>query len=207
MTTVLSIHPDNPQQRLLDKASRILERGGVAVFPTESGYTLGCMQGSKEAIERIRQIRNLDKNHHFTLLCRDLSELSTYARVSNATFRLLKAHTPGPYTFILMATKSVPRRLQHPNRRTIGLRVTDATILRALLATIDEPLLSVSLFSASDSEEKVEDADWEAIMEKKVDLMITGGYCESLPSTVVDLTESSPKILRVGAGDPLPFEL
>ncbi|EHM41735.1 MULTISPECIES: L-threonylcarbamoyladenylate synthase [Hafnia] len=205
MSQLFYIHPDNPQPRLISQCVEVLRKGGVIVYPTDSGYALGCMLGEKNAMERICRIRNLDSNHNFTLVCRDLSEISTYAFVDNTAFRLIKNNTPGHYTFILKATKEVPRRLMSEKRKTIGLRVPSNPIALELLAALGEPLMSTTLmlpgndFAESDPEE-IQDA-----LGKVVDLVIHGGFLGQQPTTVIDLTEDSPEVVRVGAGDPKPF--
>ncbi|KHS47327.1 L-threonylcarbamoyladenylate synthase [Hafnia paralvei] len=205
MSQLFYIHPDNPQPRLISQCVEVLRKGGVIVYPTDSGYALGCMLGEKNAMERICRIRNLDSNHNFTLVCRDLSEISTYAFVDNTAFRLIKNNTPGHYTFILKATKEVPRRLMSEKRKTIGLRVPSNPIALDLLAALGEPLMSTTLmlpgndFAESDPEE-IQDA-----LDKVVDLVIHGGFLGQQPTTVIDLTEDSPEVVRVGAGDPKPF--
>ncbi|MGL4349924.1 MAG: L-threonylcarbamoyladenylate synthase, partial [Plesiomonas shigelloides] len=199
------IHPDNPQARLINQAVALLREGAVVVYPTDSGYAMGCMLGDKHAMDRIVRIRQLDPEHNFTLVCRDLSEISLYAQVSNSAFRLIKNNTPGAYTFILKATKEVPRRLMTPKRKTIGLRVPDNNIAQALLEALGEPLMSTSLilpgndFTESDPEE-IRDH-----LEHQVDLIINGGYLGQQPTTVIDLTEDAPVIVREGVADSAPF--
>lgn len=200
MAQFFSIHPDNPQQRLIDKAVEILQRGGLIVYPTDSAYALGCHIGDKMALDRIRALRQLDKQHNFTLMCRDLSELATYARVTNADFRLLKAHTPGPYTFILNATSEVPRRLMHPKRKTIGMRVPDNRVALALLERLGEPLMSSSLILPGESLPLTDPYDIRETLEHQVELVIDGGFCGLEPTTVVDLTEEVPRVVRQGRG-------
>lgn len=205
MSQFFYIHQDNPQARLIGQAVDILRKGCVIVYPTDSGYALGCMLEDKHSMERICRIRQLDSHHNFTLMCRDLSELSTYAHVDNAAFRLIKNNTPGNYTFILKATKEVPRRLMNEKRKTIGLRVPSNPIALALLAELNEPMMSTTLmlpgnaFAESDPEE-IRDT-----LSKHVDLIINGGYLGQQPTTVIDLTEDSPVVVREGAGDPTPF--
>jgi tRNA threonylcarbamoyl adenosine modification protein (Sua5/YciO/YrdC/YwlC family) len=205
MAQYFVIHADNPQARLIHQAVEILKAGGVIAYPTDSSYALGCMIGNKEAQERIRQIRDVDEDHHFTLVCRNLAELATYAQVNNSQFRLLKANTPGQYTFVLKATREVPRRLQHPKRSTLGLRVPDHAVSQALLAELNEPLLSMTL-SLKDEAEPLHEA-WEIRdrLEHAVDLVIDAGVCSEVPTTVVDLTDDEPKLIREGAGDIAPF--
>jgi len=200
------VHPDNPQPRLIRKAVEMVREGAVIVYPTDSAYALGCQLGDKGAAERIRRIRQLDDRHDFTLVCRDLSELAVYAKVDNTAFRLLKALTPGPYTFILQATREVPRRLQNPRRRTIGLRVPDNPVVRALLAELGEPLMSVTLLLPGDELPMTDAQDIREALERQVDLVIDAGACDIHPSTVVDMTGEVPEVVRVGKGDTAPFE-
>ena len=205
MSQFFYINPDNPQTRLINQAVALLREGAVVVYPTDSGYAMGCMLGDKHAMDRIVRIRQLDPEHNFTLVCRDLSEISLYAQVSNSAFRLIKNNTPGAYTFILKATKEVPRRLMTPKRKTIGLRVPDNNIAQALLEALGEPLMSTSLilpgndFTESDPEE-IRDH-----LEHQVDLIINGGYLGQQPTTVIDLTEDAPVIVREGVADSAPF--
>lgn len=206
MSQFFVIHPENPQPRLIKQAVKIIENGGVIVYPTDSAYAIGCKLENKNALDRIRQLRKLDEKHNFTLICRDLSELSTYAIVDNIAFRLLKNNTPGPYTFILRATHEVPRRLLQPKRNTIGLRVPDSKIIEALLDELNEPLMSVSLILP---EQEFPFVDAEEIYEalgSQVDLVINGGPCSTTPTTIVDLVDGVPKILRVGKGNPKVFD-
>ena len=202
MSQFFQIHPDNPQLRLLKQAAQIIQSGGVVALPTDSCYALVCQLDDKGAVERLRRIRGIDEKHHLTLLCRDLSELGVYARVDNRQFRLLKAATPGAYTFILEATKEVPRRLSHPSRKTIGLRVPQHRIVQCLLEELGQPLLGATLTLPGD-EESLTDADTiRERLEKLVDLIIDGGVCAHGPSTVIDLTGPEPEVVRVGRGDP-----
>ena len=201
MSIFLEIHPDNPQPRHIKQAAGIIRAGGIVAYPTDSCYALGCQIGDKNAMGRIRKIREADKNHHFTLVCSDLSEISQFARVSNPAYRILKAHTPGPYTFILRATGEVPKRLQHPRRKTIGIRVPDNEICRALLAELGEPLISSTLQMPGDDLPLNDPQDIREIMESRVECIIDGGNCGFEPTTVVDLEEPVPRILRHGAGD------
>lgn len=201
----LYIHSDNPQLRLVRRVVEVLRGGGLIAFPTDSAYALGCQLGDKAAVDRIRHIRDLDKHHNFTLMCRDLSELGSYARVDNQVFRLLKANTPGPYTFILDATSEVPRRLVHPKRKTIGLRVPDHRIVQQLLAELGEPLMSVTLILPGASEPLADPDDIRDRLERQIELLVDGGYCAVEPTTVIDLSGEVPELLRRGAGDPAPF--
>jgi tRNA threonylcarbamoyl adenosine modification protein (Sua5/YciO/YrdC/YwlC family) len=194
------VHPDNPQERLLQQAVTCLTDGGVIAYPTDSGYALGCCLDNKDGVERIRQIRQLPPTHHFTLVCKDMSHLSQYAQVDNSVFRLLKSLTPGAFTLILPATKEVPKRLWHPKRDTIGIRVPDYTVVQALLAHLNGPLLSVSLIMP---EEDFPLVDGETVLERighSVDGVLDAGWVGHEPTTVVDLTSGSPEILRQGAG-------
>lgn len=202
MAQYLEIHPENPQQRLINQAVSLLQKGGLMVYPTDSGYALGCHIGDKSALDRIRKLRQLDKHHNFTLVCRDLSELATYARVDNACFRLLKNFTPGPYTFILKATGEVPRRLMHPKRKSIGIRVPDNPIALALLEALGEPIMSSSLIFPDREQQLYDPQDIFDAYGNQLDLVINGGFCGDQPTTVVDLTEGTPEILREGAGQP-----
>jgi tRNA threonylcarbamoyl adenosine modification protein (Sua5/YciO/YrdC/YwlC family) len=200
MTRLLSIHPTDPQARLVTQAADIVRRGGVIVYPTDSCYALGCHIGDKEAAERLRRIRGVDERHHFTLVCRDLSEIANFARVDNAQYRLLKAATPGPYTFILEASREVPRRLAHPKRRTIGLRVPEHVIAQALLTELDEPLLSTTLLLPGIEDPLNDAAEIAELLDGRVDLVIDGGACGLMPTTVVDMTGEAPEVVRRGAG-------
>lgn len=194
------IHPDNPQARLISQAAEIVSSGGVIVFPTDSAYALGCRLGEKVAVERIRALRQLDKDHNFTLMCRDLSELASYAKVDNQMFRLLKNHTPGPYTFIMPATSEVPRRLAHAKRKTIGLRVPDNAIVQALISALGEPLMSCSLIMPGDEQPLTDPYDIRDTLEHQVELVIDGGFCGLEATTVVDLTGDEPVLVRQGCG-------
>ncbi len=206
MAQFFQIHPENPQHRLIAQAADIIRKGGLVVYPTDSAYALGCHIGDKDALERIRTLRKLDKNHNFTLMCRDLSEIATYARVDNQAFRLIKNHTPGAYTFIFEATADVPRRLLHPKRKTIGLRVPDNPIALALLEELGEPLMTSSLLMPDEEFPMTDPYDIRDTLEHFVELVIDGGYCGLEPTTVIDLTEDLPQILRRGKGDTSPFE-
>jgi len=200
MAQLFSIHPDHPQPRLIRRAADIVRAGGVIVYPTDSCYALGCHLGDKAAMERMRAIRQVDARHHFALICRDLAEIATYARVDNRQFRLLKATTPGSYTFILRATREVPKRLQHPSRRTIGLRIPDHGVVRALLTELGEPLLSTTLLLPGDDAPLNEVEIIRARLEHRVDLILDGGSCGIEPTTVVDLTGDAPVVTRAGKG-------
>lgn len=206
MSQFFNIHLSNPQARLISQTADILRKGGVIVYPTDSGYALGCLLGDADAQARIRQIRGVDDKHLFTLMCRNLSELGNYAVVSNSQFRLLKANTPGAYTFILNATREVPRKLQHPKRSTIGIRVPQHHVVQALLEAIDTPLLSMS-FSLPVDEDVSMMMPWEIRerLEHAVDLVIEVEHCEAGATTVIDLTGDTPVLVREGLGDLTPF--
>ena len=205
MSQFFSIHPDNPNPRLIRQAAAVLRDGGIVVYPTDSCYALGCHLDDRDAVTRIRQIRGLDEQHHLTLMCRDLSEISRYARVDNSKFRLLKANTPGSYTFILEATKEVPRSLQHPKRSTIGIRVPAHPAALALLEELGEPILSTTLI-LPDEEWLLNDAGRiRDLLEKKVELVIDGGVVGVDFTTVIDLTGDAPVLIRQGKGDITPF--
>lgn len=207
MSQFFQIHPDNPQARLIHQAVEVLRGGGVIVYPTDSAYALGCHIGDKKALDRIRAIRQVDKNHNFTLVCRDLSEISTYAKLgNNSLYRILNAHTPGPYTFILNATSEVPRRLMHPKRRTIGIRVPANPIALMMLEEHREPIMSSTLIMPEDDMPLTDPYDIRELLEHQVDLVIDGGYCGLDPTTVVDMTDEVPEVVRKGEGDPAPFE-
>ena len=207
MSQFFQIHPVNPQTRLIGQAVDIIRRGGVVVYPTDSGYALGCQLGEKKALETIRRIRKLDDKHNFTLICRDLSELGTYARVDNAAYRLIKNHTPGPYTFILKATSEVPKRLMHAKRRTIGLRVPENAITLALLESLNEPLMSVTMMLPGDDQPMIDPYEIRQVLEHELDLVIDGGFCGMEPTTVIDLVDETPVIVRRGQGDSSVFEV
>ncbi len=200
MSQFFQIHPENPQLRLITQAVSLLRKGGVVVYPTDSGYSLGCHIGDKEALKRIRKIRQLDDKHPFTLVCKDLSELGIYARVDNSAYRFLKSHTPGPFTFILSATREVPRRLQHPKRKTIGYRVPQNQVALALLETMGEPIMNTSLILPGDNQIMTDIDEIRERLEKHVDLIIDGGFCGDTPTTVIDMTGDSPVLTRQGAG-------
>ena len=207
MSQFFQIHAETPQARLVRQAADIVRGGGVVVYPTDSAYALGCHIGDKMALDRIRRIRKLDEKHNFTLVCRDLSEIATYAKVNNAAYRLLRQTTPGPFTFILKATSEVPRRLMHPKRKTVGIRVPENAIAAALLADLGEPLMSVTLIMPGDEYPLVDPYDIRQCLEHDVDLVIDGGYCGMEPTTVVDLADEVPAVLRQGKGDSAQFAL
>ena len=200
MSQYFQIHPVNPQARLVHQAVEILRNDGLLVYPTDSSYALGCRVGDKRGMERIRRIRQLDNKHNFTLMCRDLSEISTYARVDNSSYRLMKSLTPGAYTFILRATHEVPRRLQHPKRKTIGIRIPDHPIAQALLEELGEPLMSSTLILPGADMPETDAHDIRERLEHDVDLVIDGGSCGVEPTTVVELVDGVPEVVREGCG-------
>ncbi len=206
MSQFFYVHPDNPQGRLMKQAATIIHQGGVIVYPTDSGYALGCHIGDKKALDRICNIRDIDKNHNFTLVCRDLSELSEYTRVDNSAYRLLKNNTPGPYTFIFKGSKEVPKRLLNAKKKTIGIRVPDNAIAQALLAELQEPIMSTTLIMPGEEHAEYDPEHIRDILEHQVDLIINGGHLGEHPTTVVDFSDDEAKVIRVGEGDPSPFE-
>ena len=206
MAFLISIHPVDPQPRLVRQAVAAIRDGSVVAYPTDSTYALGCLIGDKDAMERIRRIRNADKNHNFTLVCRDLSEIAKYARVDNSQYRTLKAFTPGPYTFLLEATREVPKRLQNPKRRTIGIRVPDNPIVRMLLAELGEPIMSSSLLLPGETESMTDPHEIKERLEHQVDLVIDGGNVGLDPSSVVALSSGAPVVIRSGKGDVAAFQ-
>jgi len=207
MTQFFQIHPENPQLRLIKQAVQIIHAGGIVALPTDSCYALVCHLDDKQAVERLRRLRGVDEKHHLTLLCRDLSEIALYARVDNRQYRLLKAATPGPYTFILEATKEVPRRLSHPSRKTIGLRVPENGIAHALLEELGQPLLGTTLILPDEQEPQTDPEEIRACLEKQIELVIDGGACSLEPTTVLDLTNDEPLLLRQGRGSVAQFGL
>jgi len=200
-----SIHPDYPQSRLIRQAAALVRSGGVIIYPTDSCYAFGCQLGDKSAMTRIRTIRHVDEQHHFSLVCRDLAEISNYAKVNNSQYRLLKANTPGSYTFILEATREVPRRLQHPKRNTIGLRIPDHPIVQALLAELGEPLLNSTLILPGEEFPLNDPGEIRERLEHQVELVIDGGSCGLVMTTVIDLTGGKPELVRYGRGSLVPF--
>ena len=201
MTQYFRIHPGNPQKRLISQAADILREGGVVVYPTDSCYAIGCRIGDKDALERIRRIRHLDERHNLTLMCEDLSEIATYAKVSNPVYRLMKAYMPGPYTFLLLATRDVPKRLQHPKRKTIGVRVPDNPVTQAMLIEMHEPILSTSLILPGEDLPLTDPEEINNKLGKQVDLILDGGICGIESTTVVDLAGEQPVIVRQGKGN------
>ena len=206
MAQYFTVHPVDPQPRLIARAAAIVRAGGVIAYPTDSCYALGCRIGDKDAVERLRRIRGMDEQRHLTLMCRDLSEIGAYANVDNARFRLLKKLTPGSYTFILPASREVPRRLAHPKRRTIGMRVPDHRAAQALLAELGEPLLSATLLLPGDEHPLNDPGAIRARLERQVDLVLDAGACGIEPTTVIDLTGPAPEVVRVGKGDLAPIQ-
>ena len=206
MSQFFQIHPDNPQQRLINQAVDIIRKGGVVVYPTDCAYALGCHLGDKNAVEKIKRIRKLDEKHNFTLVCRDLSEIGTYAKVNNSVYRMLKAHTPGAYTFILNATTEVPRRLMHPKRRTIGLRIPENNIALQLMEALGEPIMSTSLIMPGDELPLTDPYEVRDLLQHEVDLVIDGGYCGMEATSVINLVDDVPVVVRNGAGDISDFE-
>jgi len=207
MSQYFQIHPENPQLRLIKQAAEIIHRGGIVALPTDACYALVCHLDDKAAVERLRRIRGVDDKHHLTMLCRDLSEIALYARVDNRQYRLLKAATPGPYTVILEATKEVPRRLSHPARRTIGLRVPDNVVAGALLEELGQPLIGTTLILPGDSDPLTDPEEVRERLQRQIDLVIDAGACRLEPTTVVDLTGDEPELVRQGRGDPALFGL
>jgi tRNA threonylcarbamoyl adenosine modification protein (Sua5/YciO/YrdC/YwlC family) len=207
MAQFFQIHPVNPQQRLIKQAVSIIHDGGLVIYPTDSSYALGCHIGDKGAMERIRRLRRVDEEHNLTLVCRDLTEISHYAKIDNRDYRLLKALTPGPYTFIHKATKQVPRRLMHPKRRTIGIRVPDNAIVKALLEELGEPIMSTTMIMPGEEMPLTDPYEMRDLLDQHVDCIIDGGYCGLEPTTVVVMTEDVPQVVRVGKGDITLFEV
>lgn len=201
MAQFFQIHPDNPQLRLIRQSASILDAGGIIVYPTDSCYALGCHIGDKKALDRIRRIRNLDESHEFALMCCDLSQLSRYVKITNEQYRLLKSITPGPYTFILPATKEVPKRLQCEKRKTIGLRVPDSNIVQMLLDQLGQPIYTTTLIMPGRNLPMNDTDEIREILEHQVDLIIDGGPCELEPTTILDLTKAQPELIRQGRGN------
>ncbi len=202
MALLFDVHPDNPQIRLLKQAAQLLHKGGLAAIPTDSSYALVCHLDDKSAAEQLRRVRGVDEKHHLTLLCRDLSELANYAMVDNRQYRLLKSCTPGAYTFILPATKEVPRRLSHPNRRTIGLRVPDCVVTQALLVELGQPLLATTFIPPGEQEPLNDPDEIQQRFGHQLEAVVSMGACPREPTTVVDLTDGEPQLVRLGRGEP-----
>jgi tRNA threonylcarbamoyl adenosine modification protein (Sua5/YciO/YrdC/YwlC family) len=207
LSQLFEVHPDNPQPRLLKQAAQLLHDGGIAAIPTDSSYALVCHLDDKSAAERLRNLRGVDEKHHLTLLCRDLSELATYARVDNRQYRLLKLGTPGPFTFILQATKEVPRRVSHPQRRTIGLRVPDHRTTQALLGVFGQPLLATTLIAPGERDPMNDAQAIRARFQHQLEAVVDAGACPMQPTTVIDLTDDEPVLVRQGRGDPAALGL
>ncbi|MCG8311810.1 MAG: threonylcarbamoyl-AMP synthase [Pseudomonadales bacterium] len=206
MAQIFRVHPENPQKRLISQAVEQIRKGAVVVYPTDASYAVGCAIGNKSALEKIIRLRQLDSKHHFTIMCRDLSELAVYARVDNVAFRLLKHNTPGAYTFILRATAETPRRLLHPKRKSIGLRVPDNVIALMLLEELNEPLMTSTLQLPGDEYPLIDPEEINERIGKQVDLILDGGWGEMEYTTVIDMSDDRVEILREGKGDPAPFQ-
>lgn len=206
MARYFDVHPVNPQRRAIDQVVRLLRSDGLIAYPTDSCYALGCQLGNKAGLDRIREIRRLDDRHHFTLMCRDFAQLGQFVYVDNAVFRAIKAATPGQYTFILPATREVPRRTMHPKKKTVGVRIPDHTVTQALLAELGEPLLSSTLLLPDVEEPLTQGWDIKERLDHTVDAVLDSGECGTVPTTVVDFSDGVPEVLRVGGGDPEPFE-
>jgi tRNA threonylcarbamoyl adenosine modification protein (Sua5/YciO/YrdC/YwlC family) len=205
MSIYLQLHPVSPQRRFIRQAVECLRAGGVIVYPTDSCYALGCHIGDKSALERIRSIRETDRNHHFTLVCRDLADVGKYAVVENWQYRLLRAHTPGPYTFLLKASRETPRRLKHERRGTIGLRVPDHPVSQMLLTELGEPVMSSTLLLPGEELPRTDAREIYDLLEQKVDMVLDGGNCGLVPTSVIDLSSGHAEVVRVGRGDVTPF--
>ncbi len=206
MARYFDVHPDNPQPRAIGQVVELLRGGGLIAYPTDSCYALGCQPGNRDGLERLRAVRGLDDRHHFTLLCRDFAQLGQFVTVSNAVYRLVKAATPGAYTFILPATREVPRRLLHPRKRTVGVRITEHPVARALVTELGEPLLSSTLLLPGDDAPLTQGWEIRDRLDHSLDAVVDAGECGTEPTTVVDLSGDEPEVLRVGAGDPTRFE-
>ncbi|MDG4824340.1 L-threonylcarbamoyladenylate synthase [Asanoa sp. WMMD1127] len=206
MARYFDVHPENPAARAVGQVVGLIRDGGLIVYPTDSLYAFGCRLGNVEGVERIRRARQLDDRHHFTLVCRDFSQLGQFVQINNARFRAVRAATPGSYTFILPATREVPRRLQHPRKRTVGVRIPDHVVAQALLAELGEPLVSSSLLLPGDEEPMTQGWEIKERLDHTVDAVVDGGDCGTVPTTVVDWSDDEPVILRHGAGDPSRFE-
>ena len=205
MARYFDIHPQDPQPRLVSQVVEIVREGGLIAYPTDSCYALGCAVGNREGIERMRHLRRLDDKHHLTLVCRDFAQLGQYVHISNSVFRLVKSATPGPFTFILPATKEVPRRLWHPKKRTVGARIPSHIVAHALLERLGEPLVSSTLLLPGDEEPMTQGWEIKERLDHQIEAVVDSGECDTTPTTVIDLSEDEPEVLRVGAGDPTPF--
>ena len=206
MARYFDVHPENPQRRAVGQVVDLVREGGLIAYPTDSCFALGCQLGNREGIERIRAIRQLDDRHHFTLVCQDFAQLGQFVHISNAVFRPIKAATPGSYTFILPATKEVPRRLLHPKKKTVGVRIPDHVVTQALVAELGEPLLSSTLLLPDEDEPMTQGWEIKEALDHQIDAVIDSGDCGTEPTTVIDFSEDVPEVVRVGAGDPKPFE-
>ena len=206
MAKYFDVHPANPQPRSIRQVAEIVRADGLIVYPTDSCFALGCRMGNKDGLDRIREIRHLDDRHHFTLMCHDFAQLGQFVQINNSSFRLVKASTPGPYTFILPATREVPRRLLHPRKRTVGVRITEHVVAQALLAELGEPLVSSTLLLPGHDEPMTMGWEIKEALDHVVDAVVDSGECGVEPTTVVDLSDGEPEIIRVGAGDPARFE-
>jgi tRNA threonylcarbamoyl adenosine modification protein (Sua5/YciO/YrdC/YwlC family) len=206
VATYFQVHPDNPQPRSIRQVADLVRDGGLIAYPTDSCFALGCQLGNRAALDRIRRIRHLDERHHFTLVCSDFAQCGQFAQFSNSVFRLARACTPGSYTFIVPATREVPRRLSHPKKRTIGVRIPRHTVALALLAELGEPLVSSTLLLPGHEEPLTAGSEIRHLLDHDLDAVLDGGDCGTLPTTVVDLSQPEPEILRLGAGDPAPFQ-
>lgn len=206
MSQFFYVHPENPQVRLMKQAADIINKGGVIIFPTDSGYALGCALDDKHALEKMCHIRKIDKKHNFTLMCKDLADIAIYARVDNSAYRMLKNNTPGPYTFIFKSTKDLPKRLMNPSKRTIGIRIPDNVIALALLEELDTPLMTTSLILPGNTSTEFDPEEIRDQLERQVDLIINGGYLSESPTTVIDLSDDDVVIVREGTGDLTPFQ-
>jgi tRNA threonylcarbamoyl adenosine modification protein (Sua5/YciO/YrdC/YwlC family) len=206
MARYFDVHPENPQKRAIGQVVDLVRGGGLIAYPTDSCFALGCALGNKDGIDRIKSIRHLDDRHHFTLVCQDFAQLGQFVHISNAVFRAIKATTPGSYTFILPATKEVPRRLLHPKKKTVGVRIPDHIVAQALVEELGEPLLSTTLLLPDQEEPMTQGWEIKELLDHQVDAVVDSGDCGTEPTTVIDFSEDVPEIVRVGAGDPTPFE-
>ncbi len=206
MARYFDVHPENPQRRAVGQVMDLVREGGLIAYPTDSCFALGCQLGNREGIDRIRAIRHLDDRHHFTLMCQDFAQLGQFVHISNAVFRSIKAATPGSYTFILPATKEVPRRLLHPKKKTVGVRIPDHVVTQALLEELGEPLLSSTLLLPDEEEPMTQGWEIKELLDHQLDAVVDSGDCGTEPTTVIDFSDDAPEVVRVGAGDPTPFQ-